>query len=93
MAQVINAPAPAPTQAVAPQTIATPVLDAMMMKLGAHCEHGGEALVFVGLDGDGRVSARQLSGAMDRLGHPKLDLEVLGKELQAGSDFPITHSA
>jgi hypothetical protein len=43
----------------------TPVLDAMMLKLGAHCEHGGEALVFLGLDGDGRVSARQVSLALE----------------------------
>jgi hypothetical protein len=41
------------------------VLDAMMLKLGAHCDHGGEALVFLGLDGDGRVSARQVSLAPD----------------------------
>jgi hypothetical protein len=64
---------------------ATPVLNAMMMKLGSYCEHGGEALTFLGLDGDGNVSARQLAAGMDRLGHPRLDLDALGRELQTGS--------
>jgi len=64
--------------------LATPVLDALMLKLGSHCEHGGEALTFLGLDADGRVSARQLAAGMDRLGHPRLDLEALGRELQTG---------
>ena len=62
-----RSPPPKPTSAPArpPANTPTPVLDAMMLKLGAHCDHGGEALVFLGLDGDGRVSARQVSLAPD----------------------------
>ena len=62
---------------------ATPVLNALMVKLGSHCEHGGEALSFLGLDSDGKVRSRQLAAGMERLGHPKVDLEVLGRELHA----------
>ena len=62
----------------------TPTLDAVMLKLGSHCAHGGEALSTLGLDSDGRVSARQIAACLERLGCPKLDLEVLGRELQSG---------
>ena len=62
----------------------TPTLDAVMLKLGSHCAHGGEALSILGLDSDGRVSARQIAACLERLGCPKLDLEVLGRELQSG---------
>ena len=69
--------------------LATPVLDALMIKLGLQCKHGGEALTFLGLDADGMVSARQLAAGMDRLGHhpiSRLDLEALGRELQTGDN-------
>lgn len=79
-------PAPASDVPCKAAPLMTPVLDAVMIKLGSHCEHGGEALTFLGLDADGRVSARQLAAGMDRIGHPRLDLETLGRELQTGRD-------
>lgn len=82
-------PAPASDVPCKAAPIMTPVLDAVMIKLGSHCEHGGEALTFLGLDADGRVSARQLAAGMDRIGHPRLDLETLGRELQTGGGSSI----
>ena len=76
-----------------PRAIATPLLDSIMMKLGSRCEHAGKALVFLGLDCDGRLSARHIAAGMDNLGHHEVDLDVLGRELMLVCPSPAALSA